>query len=168
MHGRGNPGTHDISLLFDAINALRNGTGAVVPVYDKSLHRGKGDRSGYRRISSSTDVLLIEGWCLAFTPLHSKDVVDRHVAKYARLHSYLHGMIILEADPDRAYEWRCQAERVQGNGLSDKGVKDMVDRFMPSYQAYLPGMISHWKSLSKTLIVSAASYRDQTRDTPNT
>lgn len=43
-----------------------------VPQYDKSLHKGRGDRAPFGRWLTATgpvDVVILEGWMLGFTPL---------------------------------------------------------------------------------------------------
>lgn len=144
LQGRGNPGTHDIDLLLGALRELRRGEATRVPVFDKALRGGLGDRSATWRTVAAADVVLVEGWCLGFVPASTRDVVDRHVASYARLHDLLDGMIVLDAEPERAYEWREAAERKQGNGLTPSQVRAMVDRCLPTYRTYVPAMRERW------------------------
>ena len=50
---RGNAGTHDLRLLNESIAALKCGKSVLLPVYDKALLDGRGDRvdiSGWRRV----------------------------------------------------------------------------------------------------------------------
>lgn len=72
---RGNPGTHDLSLLAKSINACKDGNlhSLYLPKYDKSLHGGKGDRlpeSLWTCVNKPPDIVLIEGWCLGFKSIH--------------------------------------------------------------------------------------------------
>ena len=146
LQGRGNPGTHDIHLLLRALEALRNGAPAVdVPTFDKTLRDGLGDRAAKPRTLRAPDVVIVEGWCVGFVPLGvADDFLDARVAEYAQLHTHLDGMAVLHADPAHAYAWREAAERAQGNGLSGEQVRAMVDRFMPTYRAYVPKMLRRW------------------------
>ena len=155
LQGRGNPGTHDIDLLLGALRDLRCGLITHVPRFDKALRGGLGDRSPQWRTMTAADVVLVEGWCLGFVPVHAQDFVDRHVASYARLHGLLDGMIVLDAEPERAYEWREAAERVQRNGLTPSQVREMVDRFLPTYRTYLPGMRERWDGEALVLTLEA-------------
>lgn len=67
---RGPPGTHEISRLGDALDALQNGlpkTGLVVPKFDKTID----DRiDGERVITEQPDLVLVEGWMLGVEPDH--------------------------------------------------------------------------------------------------
>ena len=47
-----------------------------VPVFDKSLRNGLGDRSHW--IFDNPDLLILEGWFLGIKP-YSNDVPDRHI-----------------------------------------------------------------------------------------
>ncbi|PWN23044.1 hypothetical protein BCV69DRAFT_245823 [Microstroma glucosiphilum] len=75
LSGRGQPGTHDLPLghkILGELKAINDGGGhriVELPIFDKSLHDGKGDRSSETvRVSTPPrlDVLLFEGWCLGF------------------------------------------------------------------------------------------------------
>jgi D-glycerate 3-kinase len=69
---RGPPGTHDIGLLEEILSALTSsGTETVqVPVFDKSLHDGQGDRSSTPKIvQKPMRYCIFEGW---FNGLHAK------------------------------------------------------------------------------------------------
>ncbi|KAF4598676.1 P-loop containing nucleoside triphosphate hydrolase [Pleurotus pulmonarius] len=74
--GRGQPGTHDIALGVRLMQALHeiNAGGQVeveLPVFDKSLYNGEGDRSAHGGdiIRAPLDVVLLEGWCTGFYPI---------------------------------------------------------------------------------------------------
>jgi D-glycerate 3-kinase len=73
---RGEPGTHDLALaaqVFDAI--LRRRDNVVLPVFDKSLHAGAGDRVGAGvAVGETVDVLVFEGWCVGFRALGDEEV----------------------------------------------------------------------------------------------
>ena len=53
-------------------------------------------------------------------------------------------VVIQVADPSWVFDWRAQAEAVtRASGkpaLSEAQVADFVQRFMPAYAAYLPGL----------------------------
>ncbi len=66
---RGFPGSHSVELMHEKLlNWKRNGE-LKVPVFDKSLRNGLGDRSHWR--SDSPDLLIIEGWFLGIEPFFS-------------------------------------------------------------------------------------------------
>jgi len=68
---RGVPGTHDISMLLDYINRLKNltlGREIMLPQFNKA----KDDRepsSEWRQVTGPIDLIVIEGWCLSNTPI---------------------------------------------------------------------------------------------------
>lgn len=81
LHGRGQPGTHDVTLGARVLAALRsiNETGETVrlPAFDKSRHGGEGDRvseSAWTPIKGPLDVVLLEGWCVGFYPQTRADI----------------------------------------------------------------------------------------------
>ncbi|KAJ3164533.1 hypothetical protein HK101_000399 [Irineochytrium annulatum] len=107
---RGNPGTHDLALgksILDDLttaydeNPQRVATPIKLPRYDKSLHRGRGDRSpesGWPTAEPPLDVILFEGWCLGFEAVDSDAALDSAIAsapetsplrKYDRDHVWL-------------------------------------------------------------------------------
>lgn len=153
---RGNPGTHDLPLLMKLIRDCRSGLEQVqIPRYDKSLHGGRGDRlqqTMWDTVQGPLDVLLVEGWCLGFTPVSNTDTIapdlvpiNRELAKFEELYASLDGIVVIKVDsPDWVYEWREQQEQhLRSSGkpaLSSDQVRDFVDRFMPAYKAYLPGL----------------------------
>ncbi|KAF7298067.1 hypothetical protein HMN09_01028000 [Mycena chlorophos] len=82
--GRGQPGTHDVSLGLQVLNALRNGADPEIelPRFDKSLFNGEGDRVPYGRpdavrVKPPVDVVLFEGWCVGFYPLSAEELDRR-------------------------------------------------------------------------------------------
>ena len=64
---RGFPGTHSIDLLNKKLLEWKIDGTLNVPVFDKSLRDGLGDRSHWR--DESPDLLIIEGWFLGVNPL---------------------------------------------------------------------------------------------------
>ncbi|EIW80395.1 P-loop containing nucleoside triphosphate hydrolase protein [Coniophora puteana RWD-64-598 SS2] len=78
LQGRGQPGTHDVPLGSKVLAALKsiNELGAEeveLPVFDKSLHGGKGDRLPEgSHVHGPLDIVLLEGWCVGFAPLPGK------------------------------------------------------------------------------------------------
>lgn len=73
---RGNALTHDLELgtatLQDLAAAGPDSPPALLPRYDKSAHRGRGDRApehAWPRLTGPVDVVLLEGWMLGFRSL---------------------------------------------------------------------------------------------------
>ena len=63
---RGVPGTHDIALLKNALwNIKKKQFPVYLPIFDKT----KDIRKKYRRKISSSDLVILEGWCVGASPL---------------------------------------------------------------------------------------------------
>jgi D-glycerate 3-kinase len=155
LEHRGYPGTHDVPLgaaVLDALLADR-GDGVDVPVYDKGAHHGRGDRaprSAWRRVYGPFDLVLFEGWMVAFAPvtvdkLAHPDLAPCNtlLASYApwtaRCDALLH---LAMAEPSYVLDWRVDAERARraagAPGLSDDEARDYVRRFVPAYATWSP------------------------------
>lgn len=83
LKGRGLPGTHDVRLGKDILNSLRGINEAhagpvTLPVFEKSLHSGEGDRlpSGIV-VKGPIDVVVMEGWCMGFSSIDGKLIEHR-------------------------------------------------------------------------------------------
>ncbi|KAH7883211.1 P-loop containing nucleoside triphosphate hydrolase protein [Phlebopus sp. FC_14] len=84
LHGRGQPGTHDIELgsatlaKLKRINDPADSCGEVeLPVFDKSLFNGEGDRAPQGKFERAPiDVVILEGWCVGFYPV-STEVAEK-------------------------------------------------------------------------------------------
>ena len=76
--------------------------------------------------------------------------------------------------PSCVYGWRLQAERQLreasgGKGMTDEQVKDFVDRFLPAYEAYLPGAAERGPPGSKkgrVLVIGVEDDRSLSREQP--
>ncbi|KAL4425715.1 hypothetical protein ABPG75_009731 [Micractinium tetrahymenae] len=159
---RGNAGSHDVALGTGTLRALRGATSAAtrvpIPRYDKSAFSGQGDRAdpaAWPSVAGPVDVVLFEGWMLGFAPVEDEAAaaVGPNLAPVnAFLRSYKKAwdsfvdswLVVRVAQPDYAYRWRLQAEqamRASGRpAMTDEQVAAFVDRFMPAYRAYLPGL----------------------------
>ena len=73
---RGFPGTHSISLMKEKLLKWKVDGKLNVPVFDKSLRDGLGDRSHWR--IEEPDLLIIEGWFLGVKPL-SNDSINTEI-----------------------------------------------------------------------------------------
>ena len=64
---RGFPGSHSVNLMHEKLLNWKINGKLNVPVFDKSLRNGLGDRSSWR--SDDPDLLILEGWFLGIEPL---------------------------------------------------------------------------------------------------
>jgi D-glycerate 3-kinase len=99
---------------------------------------------------------MLEGWMLGFSPVGDEAAAafDPHLAAvnrelrrggYDRLHLAVDDWVVVRVEHiEWVREWRLEAERearAAGRGaLTDDEVADFVDRFLPAYRAYLPGL----------------------------
>ena len=63
---RGFPGSHSVKLMHEKLLNWKINGELNVPVFDKSLRNGLGDRSHWR--SDNPDLLILEGWFLGIEP----------------------------------------------------------------------------------------------------
>lgn len=158
-HTRGPPGTHDIHWLKRVLDEWKMGRRDIcVPVFDKTLRNGQGNRSGTRRLSSHAKHLLIEGWCIGFVPLHEH---DWNVREYdSILRPRLDRLIVLHPPSlNVIYSWRLQSEAV----LDDKSVRAFVDTYMEYYRSYFPRLHVDTSAIHLFMDDARNVYRDEGR-----
>lgn len=155
LRWRGPPGTHDIELGIQTLQALQQGNGPVLlPRFDKSLHQGQGDRTLPEPVSGA-DIVLFEGWFVGLRPIDPAafddapppivTAADRafardcntRLADYLPLWNLLDGLIVLHPDDYRlSQQWRKQAEhRMTATGrpgMSDAEIDQFVEYFWRS------------------------------------
>lgn len=166
LQGRGLPGTHELSLLQDIINKVKQKSAIAVPQYDKSAFNGEGDRLPKELwpLLDNVDLVLIEGWFIGYQPL-SKDTL---IAKYnslppdsaaksnklehlldinARLKDYVpiwqsfdYFVNFETNDINNVFTWRLQQEhdliKKKGSGMTDDQVRQFINRYMAMYELY--------------------------------
>ena len=71
---RGYPGSHSIELLNQTLDTFLKTGILKAPIYDKSLRKGKGDRSGWCEVKSK--VLVLEGWFVGCAPISNLKDID--------------------------------------------------------------------------------------------
>lgn len=165
---RGHAGTHDVQLGKETLSALANGKDTPIPLYDKSMHGGKGDRrplSEWKVESPPYDIVLFEGWCMGFLPLSKSELKERyengrnqhflkhsikdlefineHLAMYEQewYKPYISTLVLLRAeDISYVYDWRLQQE--VGTRLKSGG-EGMTDQQVVEFvDGYMPGRSS--------------------------
>ena len=82
-------------------------------------------------------------------------------------------LIVKVTDAEYVYAWRQEAEhkaKASGkSGMTDDQVKDFVDRYMPAYKHYLPGLYAHGpttKQPGKVLTLQIDKSRQLTKEQP--
>lgn len=161
LSGRGQPGTHDLELgtqILDQVYAINSqpsgGERASIrlPVFDKSLFNGQGDRAPFSdaspTISAPLDVFILEGWSMGFSPITPAEVeakrnasapdsplqrytldallqINRNLEAYTAW--YAHFSVFLQIRPtnlDNVYIWRTQQEHAMKAGNGGHGMSD--------------------------------------------
>ncbi len=161
---RGYPGTHDVALgrrIIDALSSPGDAQGTAVPVYDKSAHRGRGDRAperAWRRVSGPIDVLVVEGWMLGFTPVEQDAeglaadpalrAPNAYLEAYRAWNERLDAFVHMHVDSlDTVVRWRVDSERARRrrgeSTLSDEEARDYIERFLPAYRLWVPQLRAH-------------------------
>jgi len=75
---RGVPGTHDISMLLDYLNKLKNlklGEDIMLPRFNK-VEDDREPISKWNRVNGPIRLIIIEGWCLGNSPIKAKPLVE--------------------------------------------------------------------------------------------
>ena len=71
---RGFPGSHSLDLLHQSLDNFLNTGVLSSPTFDKSLRKGKGDRSGWCELQPK--VLILEGWFVGCVPVSDLFKID--------------------------------------------------------------------------------------------
>ena len=160
---RGNAGTHDLPLGAQTLRNLQSRVSDAealkLPRYDKAQRGGRGDRapaSAWPQLPEPADVVVLEGWMAGFAPVEpghpalakhcGLEEINAKLAAYeSAWHALMDAWVVLGMeDPKVVYTWRLQAEHAMKEagrpGMTDAQVADFVTRYMPAYEAYLPGL----------------------------
>lgn len=171
LQGRGLPGTHDVPLGTQILNSLRrinepDAEGTVsIPIFDKSLHAGRGDRVKQTTVvNRPLDVIIVEGWCIGFYPIPAETVEERYTSNgssrssfayrkedvyeinellrpYASWWSTFDTLIQLSPSDassyDLVYKWRLEQEHNMKAKHGGRGMTD--DQVVCFVDRYIPG-----------------------------
>ena len=145
---RGFPGSHSIDLMREKLLKWKVDGELSVPVYDKSLRNGLGDRSHWRKEKS--DLLIIEGWFLGVKPLsmdsYNTEIITPSLSTFeCSYRSYIQSNLEYYSDIwdliDQTWhlkplkfeymnEWKCNQEKnmliKRGSSLKDKKLSDFL------------------------------------------
>ena len=150
--------THDIPLAIKNLTDLkimRDGMEVSIPIYDKGLHSGDGDRAGFKTITDKPSFIFYDGWMLGArrvedenifetglpaldTPEHiqfAKDI-NKKLDEYTPLWDLIDFMNVLYVPNYQiSLTWRDQAEEVlrdKGEGMSHEEIKEFIYYFWRS------------------------------------
>lgn len=138
LRGRGLPGTHDLQLVKKIFTDLLNLKSVEIPVYDKGLYQGRGDRLAHNfwtKVKTPPDLILFEGWFNGFLSLRKEELktsyydhdnkekvfrkhqlshleqINEMLQTYLSLWSYFDYFVCLKTSSlKNVYEWRLEQE----------------------------------------------------------
>lgn len=168
LHQRGYPGTHDHTLAYETLTALKSQKiGQLrLPRFDKSANQGEGERLEEERwdpIQLPIQVLLLEGWMVGFPEREDVDNLSKEfqqlntfLGNYKPFFSLIDRFIYLQASQvDFTLSWRVEAEEMRVNltkrGLSLSKAKAFSSKFIPGHQCWVPGLIQSLPGFSDYL-----------------
>ncbi len=166
---RGPPGTHDVTLACETLDALRDGRDVALPRFDKA-HDRRHPRAAWPRVAR-VELVIVEGWCLGVPPQRDDALVTpinalerdedgdgrwrRHVNAtladdYPSLWQRIDRLLWLQGPGFEVVpSWRWQQELSRRAGEPDAPTMSRadVDRFVQHFErvsrhalAMLPGM----------------------------
>jgi len=154
---RGPPGTHDVVLSKQILNYVKERrTGYEIPVYDKTLYNGKGDRKEHGiKQNKPIDILIYEGWFLGSDSVTEEELmkfpnkdheflskINNNLKSYESLWNLLDMFIVLRPEKyEYSKMWRIEAEekmiKETGKGLTSQQINEFVDYFWDTVPPYL-------------------------------
>lgn len=174
---RGYPGTHDIELGVQTLKTLKSlrGGDCFLPVYDKSQHKGQGDRlpkSEWRKVTGPLDIIFFEGWMLGFPnlpedrlPNDNLKQINSFLKNYQAWNQLLDAFIHLNPEKiEWILSWRIEAEekmKASGKpGMSPEEIRNYISQFIPAYEIYLPELHQNPPLSNYYLQVSISEFRE--------
>lgn len=162
---RGVPGTHDVTLGQEVMDALARGEAAALPRFDKAQD-DRAARADWPRAPEGCEVLIFEGWCVGAVPQSEADLAApvnaleeredgdgrwrRYVnaalaGSYAALFARLDRLVLLAAPGfEVVHGWRLEQERdLARSAASGAGVMD---------EAGIARFISHYERLTRYIL----------------
>jgi D-glycerate 3-kinase len=159
---RGVPGTHDVELAINTINALTSEGEVAIPRFNKAID-DRAPPAEWPRILAPLDVVVLEGWCLSIPaqaesqlllPINAletqedcdgrwRSFVNQQIQQdYAAWYGMVDFLVMLKAPHfDKVYEWRqtqedklkAAVEMGAGNG-SRLMDREQLQRFIQHYE----------------------------------
>lgn len=145
---RGNAGSHNTNLLQSTLTALKTRNATVVPVFDKTLRNGFGDRSGYKTIKPA-DVIILEGWLIGFKPHENVPNklgnVNKFLNNYKDATQLIDILVVIKVEDVKSMvrKWRVQAP-----GMPKDSPNDFLNIFEPAYEEYYDKVDTDFEGLA--------------------
>lgn len=168
LSGRGQAGTHDLALGLECLRALKaGGTEPVeLPVFEKSLHGGEGDRlprEQWVKVDNpgEVDVVVFEGWMNGFRPLPSPPADHSLSALYSLARNdRQQARTALGIDYDEPFLLEhdlAHLEKVQGNLAAYEELWGMIDAFVQIKPERM-GYVWEWRLEVRPLALACATH----------
>ncbi len=183
---RGVPGTHDVSLGINTIEALRTlaqGQSLRIPRFDKSID-DRFSKDEWTAIEGPVDLVIFEGWCIASTASADYELTEpmntlesdkdgyglwRHYVNeqlkgdYKTLFDLLDSLVFLKApDFDCVYRWRLEQEHKlrdkAGEGASGVMSDDEIAEFIQYYERITRRNLDELPGIADVVIELAADH----------
>jgi D-glycerate 3-kinase len=177
---RGPPGTHDVKLGLSLLHQLRQAVYPVaIPRFDKSAHRGAGDRTIPERVRLA-NIVLFEGWFVGMRPLDPivfetapppivTDAdrafaceINQRLYEYLPLWDQLDRLIVLyPTDYRLSQHWRQQAEQEMiasgKSGMGEWEIHEFVEYFWRSLhpQLFIPPLLQDADHVNLVIEINA-------------
>jgi D-glycerate 3-kinase len=173
---RGPPGTHDVALGEQVLDALAKPQMTAIPRFDKARDT-RMDASAWDRFEGPADVILFEGWCVGARPeepealaqpindLERKSdpdarwrtyVNDALAGPYQRLFARIGFLAFLAAPSFEVVAgWRKEQEaklRARTSGSLDTMSDTQIDRFVQFYERLTRFMLAEMPSRADALV----------------
>lgn len=173
---RGPPGTHDVALGEEVLNALTKPQVTAIPRFDKSRDT-RMDPAHWDRFQGPADVILFEGWCVGAKPQSPQSLTEpinalerdddpdgrwRTYVNDALAGSYQHlfgriGLLIFLAAPsfEVVAGWRKEQEaklRARMDEPTHVMSEDEIDRFVQFYERLTRFMLSEMPSRADAVV----------------
>ncbi|MDD9933958.1 MAG: hypothetical protein OXT09_10155 [Myxococcales bacterium] len=178
LRTRGVPGTHDLALGEQVLDALTTGPArsVVLPRFDKATD----DRAAPERwpqVRAPVDIVILEGWCVGAAPQEDAELAApcnalereedprgdwrHHVngqlrGPYAGFFARLDALVMLQApDMDCVLRWRLEQERALARALARA-----VRATRPMVEAEVARFVQHFERLTRAMLKEMPSRAD--------
>lgn len=174
---RGVPGTHDIPLGEQVLDALARPGVTLVPRFDKATDT-RFPQSAWEPFEGPADLVIFEGWCIGARPQEESELVqpvnaleadedeDGHwrrwanrqlAGSYQRLFARVDMLVLLAAPGfDVVASWRSQQEHALRESLRVRG----LDTSQTLSDAQILRFIQHYQRLTEHILTSMPGYAD--------
>ncbi len=150
--------THDIPLAIKNLTDLKtmaDGMGVQIPIYDKGVENGDGDRVGFKTVNKKPDFIFYDGWMLGARKVSDESIfasglpaldspehiqfakdINKKLDEYTLLWDLIDFMNVLYVPNYQiSLKWRDQAEevlRAKEEGMSHEQIREFIYYFWRS------------------------------------